>query len=67
MSKDDGWKKKFKGSEWGGAKIYTHPDAIDGRAIVVNGHGVTFNGKRYPDLESAKAAALPAPANKPGI
>ena len=29
---DDGWKKKYKGSERGGANIYIHPDAA--------GHGV---------------------------
>jgi hypothetical protein len=59
MSKsNDGWKRKFKGSEHGGAYIYTHPNALDGRAIVVNGHGVTFNGETYESLEAAKAAAL---------
>lgn len=54
----DGWSKKFKGNERGGAHIYTHPDALDGRAIVVNGHGVSFNGASYDNLDTAKAVAL---------
>lgn len=51
-----GWKKKFKGSERGGAHIHTHPD-VD-RAIVENHLGITYDGKSYPSLDAAKAAAL---------
>ncbi|MBX5010864.1 hypothetical protein HJB67_12955 [Rhizobium lentis] len=60
MSKttNDGWAKKFKGNESGGAKIYTHPDALDGRAIVENHNGVWFNGRRFLFVEDAKRAAL---------
>ncbi len=50
------WRKKFKGSERGGAHIHTHPDVE--RAIVVNHHGITFDGRNYPSLEAAKTAAL---------
>lgn len=53
-----GWRKKFKGTERGGAYIHTHPNAIDGRAIVENHHGISFNGVRYPSIEQAKLAAL---------
>lgn len=52
------WKKKFKGDDRGGAWIYTHPDARDGRAVVVNGYGASFNGQHYSTLEDAQAAAL---------
>ncbi|MAZ17913.1 MAG: hypothetical protein CL535_16485 [Ahrensia sp.] len=57
----DGWTKKFKGDERGGAWIYTHPDAFDGRAIVVNGSGVRFNGMWLDSLDEAKRVALTAP------
>lgn len=50
----DGWTKKSKGN----AKIYTHPDAFEGRAIVENSWGVSFNGVTYPTVEKAKDAAL---------
>lgn len=53
---DDGWKKKYKGSERGGANIYIHPDAK--RAIVHNHLGITWAGQRYETLAEAKAAAL---------
>lgn len=55
----DGWKKKFKGDKCrGGAFIYNHPCAIDGRAIVENGYGFAFNGENFPSLADAKRAAL---------
>lgn len=50
----DGWTKKSKGN----AKIYTHPDAFEGRAIVENSWGVSFNGVRYASVDEAKDAAL---------
>ena len=58
----DGWSKRFKGAERGGAWIYTHAKAIDGRAIVVNHAGIAFNGVRYRTLEDAKRAAIGKPA-----
>ncbi|XKM40362.1 hypothetical protein A4U53_031010 [Rhizobium ruizarguesonis] len=58
MTQTDGWKKKFKGSDQGGARIYTHADALDGRAIVENHNGIWFNGKRFLFLDDAKRAAL---------
>lgn len=48
------WVKKSKGN----AKVYTHPEAFEGRAIVQNSHGIVFNGQKYGSLEEAKAAAL---------
>lgn len=54
MAIDDGWTKKSKGN----AKIYTHPDAKDGRAVVQNHWGISFNGKMFDSLFEAKAAAL---------
>lgn len=48
------WTKKRKGA----AVIWTHPEAKDGRAIVVNHYGVRFNGRNYSSLEIAKAVAL---------
>lgn len=62
----DGWSKKFKGNERGGAHIYTHPDVLDGRAIVVNGHGISFNGASCDSLDTAKAAALSRPQSERG-
>lgn len=50
----DGWIKKIRGT----AIIYTHPDAFDGRAIVVNTYGILFNGIEYATLADAKASAL---------
>ena len=52
--KGDGWTKKSKGN----AKVYTHPGVPDGRAIVENHWGVTFNGVKYPSVDLAKIAAL---------
>ncbi len=54
--KNPGWKKKFKGTERGGAHIHTHPDVE--RAIVENHRGITYDGQSYSSLEAAKAAAL---------
>lgn len=54
-----GWRKKFKGSRARvGAWIHTHPDAIDGRAVVHSHLGISFNGEWYGTLEQAKSAAL---------
>lgn len=50
------WKRKFKGSERGGAYIHTHPDVE--RAVVENHHGINYNGQSYPSLDAAMAAAL---------
>lgn len=51
-----GWTREFKGSERGGAWIFRHPEVP--RAIVMNHHGVSFNGQRYASLEDAGRAAL---------
>jgi hypothetical protein len=51
-----GWRRKFKGSDRGGAHIHTHPDVE--RAIVVNHNGITFDCRSYASLDAAKAAAL---------
>jgi hypothetical protein len=58
----DGWMKKIKGS----AIIHTHPNALDGRAIVVTIYGIRFNGDDYATLAEAKAAALTSPHQEPG-
>lgn len=52
----NGWIKKFKGNERGGAFIYTHPSLT--RAIVENQHGVRYDGQEYPSVSAAKHAAL---------
>lgn len=52
-----GWTKKRKGT----AKVHTHPDAYEGRAVVENHWGVHFNGRKYPSLDEAKSAALRPP------
>lgn len=52
----EGWTKKRRGT----AIIYTHPHAYDGRAVVSNSWGVTFNGKQYDTVDDAKADALAA-------
>jgi hypothetical protein len=52
----DGWTRKFKGTERGGAHIHTHPSLA--RAIVVNHNGVSYAGAEFRDLESAKIHAL---------
>jgi len=49
----DHWKKKSKGN----AKVYTHPEAREGRAVVVNHYGVFFNGETFASLNEAKEAA----------
>lgn len=51
-----GWTKKRRGC----SVIHTHPEAIEGRAIVVNYRGTIFNGQRFETLGAAKAAALAA-------
>jgi hypothetical protein len=48
------WSKTRKGT----AKIYTHPDAVDGRAVVENHWGISFNGKMYATVSAAMKAAL---------
>jgi len=58
MTSKDGWTRKFKGNENGGARIYIHPDALDSRAIVENQNGIWFNGKQFFFIEDAKRAAL---------
>lgn len=50
------WKRKFKGTGYGGAYIHTHPSVE--RAIVENHNGISFNGLRYMSLDAAKCAAL---------
>lgn len=50
----DGWTKKSKGN----AKIYTHPEAFESRAIVENSWGISFNGVRFASVDEAKVAAL---------
>lgn len=50
----DGWTKKTKGN----AKIYTHPQVFENRAVVENFNGVTFHGQSYRSVSDAKAAAL---------
>lgn len=53
-----GWNRRFKGSDSrGGAWIWTHADAKEGRAIVQNHHGFSFAGNTYPDFASAARAA----------
>lgn len=52
----DGWTRKFKGNERGGAHIHIYPGLT--RGIVVNHHGVFFDGAEFTNLESAKAHAL---------
>lgn len=59
---EDGWTVKRKGYPRVGAKIHTHPDAFEGRAIVENHWGISFNGKMYQSLSAAKLAALQVPA-----
>lgn len=47
------WKKQTKGN----AKIYSHPDILDGRSIVENHLGVWFDGRLFPSVNAAKEAA----------
>jgi len=56
-----GWTKKIKGC----AVIYTHPDALYGRAIVVNMYGISFNGVEYATLAEAKTSALSSTDREP--
>ena len=52
--REDGWTKKTRGN----AKIYTHPDTFEERAVVENHWGVSFNGVMYESVFAAKQAAL---------